>query len=491
MGIPEKIMDMQANDPVPDTFRTVTSAQGLFEHNAIFTQMYKEVFDAGSGIFLWEPATDALYFNSSYMQMLGYEENEFPYHISTWENLIHEEDREFTANNQRAIIASTSLGDSFESRYRLRMKNGEYRWVIGKGFIVCRDAQGKATFVVGLHIDLMSVDKNLRQHLVQHDRMLFALEAAKDGLWDWDSQTNLVYYSPRYLEMVGYTPENSPPNLSSWSCRVHPDDLNSTVDMQLSVAASPHFGDTYECIYRFLSADGLYKWILGRGKVIHRNKEGHATRIVGLHTDITEFHNTQEALAKLVNIDPLTSLHSRFYFETELSKLRPSHHPISIIYCDIDCLKLVNDHIGHCAGDTLLSTAGHLIRQSIRSTDIAARLGGDEFVILLTRCPEHAANSVMNNLRQNIREYNKTPGIMPVFMSLGLVSTEKNIPQHKLVAQADKAMMHDKAQHRKEHLEATREWIEAQLNTTIDINDIRTCPLDTEHIYATEDSPKI
>lgn len=480
MGIPEEIMKTQAIDPQQGTFRTVTSTQGLSEQHALFTQMYKEVFDAGSGIFLWQPATDVLYFNASYMRMLGYEEKEFPYHISTWETLIHPEDREFTVNTQRAVITSPGMGDNFESRYRLLMKNGEYRWVIGKGFIVCRDAQGKACQVTGLHIDLITVDKNLRQHLIQHDRMLFALEAAKDGLWDWDSQSNQVYYSPRYLEMVGYTPENFPPYLSSWACRVHPDDLKSTVDMQLSVAASSNFGDTYECIYRFLSADGSYKWILGRGKVIHRSKDGQATRIVGLHTDITEFHNTQEALAKMVNIDPLTTLHSRFYFETELAKLRPSHHPISIIYCDIDCLKLVNDHIGHCAGDTLLNMAGQLIRQSIRSTDIAARLGGDEFIILLTRCPDHAANTVMDNLRQHIDEYNKTPGIMPVFMSLGLVSTEENVPQHKLVAQADKAMMCDKALHRKEHLQATRNWIEAQLNTKIDINDMRVCHLNTE-----------
>lgn len=473
VGIPKKIMLAQTALPVHEAALSAIDMTSTMENHAIFAHMYKDLFDAGHGIFLWQPATELLYFNAAYMQMLGYEEHTFAYHISTWENLIHQEDREFTVSSQRKVTESPAFGDSFESHYRLRMKNDEYRWIIGKGFVVCRDADGKALFIVGVHVDLLAVDKSLTQHLVRHDRMHFALEAAKDGLWDWDSQTNTVYYSPRYLEMLGYTTENFPPVFDSWACRVHPDDLKNTVDLQVAVANSPNFGDKFECIYRFLTADGTYKWLLGRGQVTRRDSEGKATRIVGLHTDITELRNTQEALAKLVNVDPLTNLHSRFYFESELGKLRPSHHPISIIYCDIDCLKLINDHIGHSAGDALLTTAGQLLRQSIRSTDIAARLGGDEFIILLTRCPEDAARKVLQSLRETLDAHNSIPGIMPLFMSLGLVSTEKNIPQHKLVAQADKAMMRDKARHRAKHLQATKTWIEAQLNTSIDTTDTR------------------
>lgn len=473
MGISQEFIQPRAYPPVPELAMTILDTPEAAEHHAIFTQMYTDLFSMGHGIFLWNPATDELYFNAAYMQMLGYDEHTFAYHISTWENLIYHEDKESTVEIQRKIIDSPDHGDSFESHYRLRMKNDEYRWVIGKGFVVCRDEKGKALFVVGINVDLVTVDRGLTKHLIQHDRMHFALEAARDGLWDWDSQTNDVYYSPRYLEMIGYTTENFPPVFDSWACRVHPDDLQETVDLQLAVACSPSAGDMFECMYRFLTAEGVYKWILGRGKVTRRNSKGRATRIVGLHTDITELRNTQEALAKLVNYDPLTSLYSRFYFETEIGKLRPSHHPISAIYCDIDCLKLVNDHIGHSAGDTLLTTAGQLIRTAIRSADIAARLGGDEFIILLVRCPEQAAQKVLHSLRTTLRNYNSSPGVMPVFMSLGLVSTEKNIPQHKLVALADKAMMKDKAKHRAKHLQATKKWIEAQLNITIDTTDIR------------------
>ncbi|MEG2172247.1 MAG: PAS domain-containing protein [Desulfovibrionaceae bacterium] len=441
--------------------------------NTIFTKIYNDLFKAGHGIWLWEPATGALHFNKAYTDMLGYEEQAFPYNISTWENLIHPKDRENIISAQRDVLKSSALGDSFESRYRLRMKNGHYRWVIGKGYVIHRDAQDQAVIVAGIHVDLPAMDSQLKQHIIQHDRMLFALEAANDGLWDWDSQGKGVYYSPRYIEMLGYTPANFPPVFESWASRVHPDDLASTVEMQLLIASSPTYGDIFECTYRFLAADGSYKWILGRGKVTRRDDSGRAARIVGLHTDITELRNTQEALAQMVNTDPLTHLSSRFYFEGEMAKLRPSHHPISLIYCDIDCLKLVNDHIGHCAGDALLVTAGQFIRSAIRSTDIAARLGGDEFVILLTRCPEQAARKVLENLRRALNNYNKTSNIMPIFISMGLVSTDENVPQHKLVAQADKIMMVDKALHHPAHLIAMKTWIENKLHTCIDETDMR------------------
>lgn len=443
------------------------------ENHAIFTHLYKNIFSQGHGIWLWETDTGTLHFDNAYMEMLGYNVDEFPDKIETWINLLHDEDREITISTQHEVLESPHRGDTFESRFRMRMKDGNYRWIIGKGVVVRRNEQGMALRLVGVHIDLVALDSTLQQHLTQHDRMHFALEAAKDGLWDWDSQSNGVYYSPRYLEMLGYTPENFLPVLDSWACRVHPDDLGHTVEMQLAVASSPKHGDMFECIYRFLAADGSYKWLLGRGKVIRRDEAGKATRIVGLHTDITELRNAQEALAKLVNTDPLTSLHSRFYLEAEFAKLRPANHPLSVIYCDVDCLKLVNDHMGHNAGDALLTKAAQLVRSSIRKTDIAARMGGDEFMILLARCPAYAAKNMLNILRQNIEHYNTQKNVMPVYMSLGTVTTEKHIPQHKLVAMADKEMMLDKKTHRAKHREGMRAWLEKQLKMPIDITDDR------------------
>ena len=74
------------------------------------------------------------------------------------------------------------------------------------------------------------------------DRLLLAMDACSDGLWDWDATTGKVYYSQNYLSMLGHTSETYPAELDSWVRAVHPDDYEKTVNMQMRVAASPRRG---------------------------------------------------------------------------------------------------------------------------------------------------------------------------------------------------------------------------------------------------------
>lgn len=81
------------------------------------------------------------------------------------------------------------------------------------------------------------------------DRLLLAMDACSDGLWDWDATTGKVYYSQNYLSMLGHTSETYPAELDSWVRAVHPDDYEKTVNMQMRVAASPAEGDAFSCTY--------------------------------------------------------------------------------------------------------------------------------------------------------------------------------------------------------------------------------------------------
>ena len=106
------------------------------------------------------------------------------------------------------------------------------------------------------------------------------LNASGDGLWDWDAVTNAVYYSPRYIEMLGYTPETFPATLKSWEEKIHPEDYAHVVPIQKDIIASPAHGDTFECTYRMRRADNTWAWILGRGNVTQRDASGRATPTV-------------------------------------------------------------------------------------------------------------------------------------------------------------------------------------------------------------------
>jgi diguanylate cyclase (GGDEF)-like protein len=175
---------------------------------------------------------------------------------------------------------------------------------------------------------------------------------------------------------------NSP---SDWLDKVHPDDLE-----QLQVALAAHLRGLTEHLekeYRMLHRDGTYRWVLTRGLLV-RNPEGVAYRVVGSQTDIDARKKAEEQLLHDVVHDALTGLPNRTLFLDRLSQVleranRSAEYTFAVLFLDLDQFKVINDSLGHNAGDELLVAIGQLFRRSLRSTDTVARLGGDEFVILL------------------------------------------------------------------------------------------------------------
>ena len=106
--------------------------------------------------------------------------------------------------------------------------------------------------------------------------------------------------------------------------------------------------------------------------------------------------------------DPLTSLANRRAFVEaawlELERGRRHGRPLSLLYIDCDDFKLVNDRLGHVAGDALLSSVGATLRQAVRGLDTVARLGGDEFGVLLPEVDRAGAVALAERLRLQLRE---------------------------------------------------------------------------------------
>lgn len=118
------------------------------------------------------------------------------------------------------------------------------------------------------------------------ERWQFALEGSDLGVWDWNPKTGDVFFSERWLTMLGYRPEEIQPRLEEWSDRVHPEDLERVLFL-----ISEHMeGRTavYESEHRLRAKDGSWRWIQDRGKVLRRDEEGKPMRMVGTHLDITE-----------------------------------------------------------------------------------------------------------------------------------------------------------------------------------------------------------
>jgi diguanylate cyclase (GGDEF)-like protein/PAS domain S-box-containing protein len=126
------------------------------------------------------------------------------------------------------------------------------------------------------------------------ERWRFALENAEDGLWDWSADGNRVFRSARVLRMLGYADDALPDTIEAWQSLVHPDDRAAQ-----GVAIAAHLvGDqrSYQVEYRVRDADGRWRWILDRGKVMAWTADGKPQRVIGTHADITAYKQLESRL---------------------------------------------------------------------------------------------------------------------------------------------------------------------------------------------------
>ena len=126
------------------------------------------------------------------------------------------------------------------------------------------------------------------------ERWKFALEGAGAGVWDRNLQTGEVVYSKRYKEIYGFAEAELENRHEAWDARVHPEDLAQAVKAREDYFA----GKTadYANERRMQCKDGSWKWVLSRGIVVAADGEGKPSRMIGTHTDITEWHQREQAL---------------------------------------------------------------------------------------------------------------------------------------------------------------------------------------------------
>lgn len=118
------------------------------------------------------------------------------------------------------------------------------------------------------------------------ERFTYAMEATRDGLWDWDITSNTGYFSPGYYRMLGYEPSDFATTSHSWVDLLHPEDRDHAVSVNCACIEKEI--DSFEVEFRMRAKSGNWVWILGRGKAVSRDKDGRAIRMVGTHVDITE-----------------------------------------------------------------------------------------------------------------------------------------------------------------------------------------------------------
>jgi len=175
-------------------------------------------------------------------------------------------------------------------------------------------------------------------------RWKFALEGTGDGLWDWDMQKNVIFFSKTWKEMLGYSEQDIGNSLDEWEKRVHPKDKPEVLKiLQTHLDGKTPF---YVSEHRLLCKTGGYKWILDRGLTVNRDAAGKPLRMIGIHTDITERKLQEEyknlrnqILEMLASGEPMEA--TLLAMLTGIEKLHPEML-CSILLLDRENKRLVN-----------------------------------------------------------------------------------------------------------------------------------------------------
>ncbi len=148
--------------------------------------------------------------------------------------------------------------------------------------------------------------------------------------------------------------------------------------------------------------------------------------------------------------DQLTGLYNRHYFVNEMKRLAGSReYPITIISADLDNLKAINDTLGHIEGDKYLQACAEIFKESLRDYDLLARVGGDEFALVLNRTDRETGENILDRIKSNIDQYNKTHKTLPLSISMGLaVSDNSDQLLEETLKEADRLMYREKQKQR-------------------------------------------
>jgi len=299
--------------------------------------------------------------------------------------------------------------------------------------------------------DLVLEKDSLNKQLEESDqRWRFALEGSGDGVWDWDVEQNICFFSKRWKEMLGYSENELANTYESWISLIHPEDKEKVLKSLNDYLNT--FQLEYRLELRMLCKDLSYKWILTRGMVVERNISGQSKRMVGTHTDISNRKKNEEIIWQQANFDALTGLPNRRMFfdrlNEQIKRATRTKSMFALMFIDLDGFKSINDNLGHEAGDSLLVKVSKRISQCMRDSDTSARLGGDEFTIILSDLENmDAIDSVAQKLLSAINQpYQLGSNVGLVSASIGVAVYPNNgNNRDTLISVADSAMYEAKA----------------------------------------------
>lgn len=285
---------------------------------------------------------------------------------------------------------------------------------------------------------LEAAHKRYRDLLESLPVVVYEADFGADGAWR--------YVSPQIEILLGFPARAWIEDPSLWFRRIHAEDRQLVLAQEHALRAKPP-GERVACEYRMITRSSETVWVRDDAVVVAAQQKDDV-HMRGVIVDVSERKDLEAKLSRHAFYDGLTGLPNRALFIDRLERAiaqraRRTRGMVAVLFIDVDDFKLVNDTLGHAAGDALLSELGARLASVLGPLDTAARFAGDEFTILLDdlRGPDEAlqvAARIAQVVSEPVRVADRE---VAVTVSVGIgVGEGPNLTAYDLVSQADIAM---------------------------------------------------
>jgi len=334
----------------------------------------------------WDEHSSISYISPQVEKITGFPPEEWRGASDLWERRLHPADRERAVEEARRTFRE---GSEFDCEYRFIAADGRIVWIWERDAII-RDERGRPLHSQGVMLDITSLreaELALRASEELHRRSIAALHEA---VFVHDAEGTIIACNASACRMLGLSEHEivgKGPGGSQFSF-FHEDGESLSAESSPSMRVLDTGLPLTEVVLRIERPDAEERWVTLNSQPVFADGGASPTGVVSTLADITEQRRAQAEVAYLAYHDSLTGLPNRTllaeHLDLALARARRNDTSIALLFVDLDDFKLVNDSLGHQAGDEVLTRVAKRLRESLRVSDLLARQGGDEFLVLVT-----------------------------------------------------------------------------------------------------------